>query len=114
VLADILVIMAISAAQAGGYVIAHITALKKPYITEKTYGLGLFSSLVLYSAAFSVTGYTIILQLIKFNFAFIVAVVLSLLLPTMMLRRAIQEAQELKKLTRIKPLRKEHRRQFYT
>jgi len=114
VLDDIFVIMAISAAQAGGYVIAHITALKKPYITEARYGLGLFSSLVLYSAAFSIAGYTIILQLIKLNFAFIVAVVLSLLLPSLALRKAVKEAEELKKLPKIKSLRKEHRRQFYT
>jgi len=113
VLDDILVIMAISAAQAGGYVIAHITALKKPYITEATYGLGLFPSLVLYSAAFSIAGYTIILQLIKFNLAF-VADALSLLLHSFALRKAVKEAEELKKLPKIKPLRKEHRRQFYT
>lgn len=78
------------------------------------YALGIFCSLVLFSTAFSVASYTVVLQLLKYNFAFIVAVTLSLLAPSMALRKAIQEAEELKKLPKIKPLRKEHRRQFYT
>ena len=114
----ILIATGIAAAQCLAYVVAHVTALQKPYVTSRTYAQNLFCALLLYAFAFSTAGYLLVNAIFELDIAFISSVFAAMILPTFSLNRVmsktkIEKAETVQRIQR-KKQRTDRRRYFYT